>query len=273
MYIFHIAIAASILALSIVACDRFFAIIWTIRRSTFFTRKKTIAVLIWISSALLMVPVVIVFKNYELVLKGTTKWFCYPEWTPLGEHGERAFYTYILVFVYILPLSITTAMYFLICRKLWFRKVPGHVIDRNQRVAQANKRNVVRMLIIIVVVFALCWLPAHVMHILISYTPEKLSGKNTKHIMNFSFWLAQANSAINPCLYISLNTRFRKIFRNMILRRSPQRKPSVYFELVQPSSTKHRAPTGPTEHYHVDVTTLTNRRQEKDFRKTEVAHV
>ena len=276
IYTFHISIAASVLALSFVACDRFFAIICTVRHTRFFTRKKTIAFLIWFSSAILMCPVAVAFRNQKFRINGKIMWACFTDWSTLGRHSDKVFYTYIFVFIYVFPLSLMSVMYFLICRKLWFRQVPGHAIDRNQRVAQANKKSVVRMLIIIVGTFAFCWLPAHVLHIVLTFDAERLSSSTGQYIMYISFWLSQANSSINPCLYICLNTRFRRIFKDMILMRSRSRSPrqrkSDRLKLMKMSDTKHKATSVPTENIHGQSVTSTDHKRRYSWSVKSLVH-
>ena len=73
----------------------------------------------------------------------------------------KIFHVIVFVMLYALPLPITVIIYFLICRKLWSRKIPGNATD-NRAAAEKAKRKVARFLVIIVVVFALCWFPVYV---------------------------------------------------------------------------------------------------------------
>ena len=116
--------------------------------------------------------------------------------------------------VYTLPLLITIVIYFLICRKLWLRKILRNVTDRNRAAAEKAKRKVVRLLVITCVVFAVCWFPVYVNHYFWYVRPGKV------HLLpievQFVFaWIANANSAINPCLYILFNDKFRTEFFDM----------------------------------------------------------
>lgn len=68
------------------------------------------------------------------------------------------------------------------------------------------------MLIIIVVVFALCWLPAHLMHFFIFFEDKTFN----KLSLLIIFGISHANSAINPYLYIVLNRNFRRPFLEVL---------------------------------------------------------
>lgn len=113
--------------------------------------------------------------------------------------------------LYIIPLTLIAAFYFAVCRKLWLRKIPGNPSAMNLRSANKSKKKTIKMLIIIVVVFALCWLPAHVMHMIIFFNYEAFK-KFPKYVTLVAFFFSHANSAINPFLYITLNKNFMHAF-------------------------------------------------------------
>ena len=69
------------------------------------------------------------------------------------------------------------------------------------------------MLIIVVVVFAVCWLPVHVYQMDDSV---KMGALWPTALIYFCYWLSLANSAINPWLYIGLNGKMKAAFTEMI---------------------------------------------------------
>ena len=77
--------------------------------------------------------------------------------TYLGSFPSR-----FCVVLYAWPLSITIVIYILICRKLWLRKILGNVTTTNRAAAQTFKLKVVRLLVVIAMVFAICWFPSYV---------------------------------------------------------------------------------------------------------------
>ena len=105
--------------------------------------------------------------------------------------------------------SITIVVYTVICRKLWLRKIPGNVTTANLAAAQKSKRKVVRLLVVIVLVFAICWFPSYINQYIWFVRPE-LSNSLPTEVQLCFLWLGHANSAINPCLYILLNSKFRE---------------------------------------------------------------
>ena len=128
------------------------------------------------------------------------------------------FYAYFFAVGFLLPLAVISVLYTLVARKLWLHEVP---VDHNQQEPEIPKKKVIRMLIIIVVVFAVCWLPVHVYQMGDSVTIAIGDPLDWGHyvIIYLCYWFSQANSAINPWLYILLNGKMKAALKKMIGRR------------------------------------------------------
>ena len=203
------SIAASILTLAVVSLDRFFAIIYPLKRSTLIPRMLVTNALIWSLACLFVASH---FYSYRVTRFADGYYHCYVDWRPLANMKSlKVYYTLLFVFLYLIPLMFIAFFYTIICRKLWLRKIPGNPSINNRRNANIYKRRTVKMLIIIVVIFALCWAPVHVMHYLTHYqyaTYKKLPPS----VVLTAFFVSHANSSINPLLYIILNRNFRLAF-------------------------------------------------------------
>ena len=200
---------ASILCLVFMAIDRYSAIVCPLSvHSVWFRKAKFVTPLIWVMSIALMAIMPVIYKfDYE---------YCEIDPDVLGENAtSRGVYLYIFFITYIIPLAIICPLYAKAARMLWFNQAPGnHLIEEQQRRQLVTRRKVVRMLVIIVVVFAICWLPAQALHLLWA---AKAYGDNPPAIvMYLGFWVAHANSAINPWLYIALSTKIRLAFHRMV---------------------------------------------------------
>lgn len=214
-YIIPVSIAATVFTMMFISFDRFYAIFYPFREKIF-RKPKILSATIWILSLVLMVPYPMMYRvQYQPRLD---KHQCLQLWPWQDESDPtyaetyrvlKIFHITIFVVLYAWPLSITIVIYFLICRKLWLRKIPGNVTTTNRAAAEKSKRKVVRLLVIIVLVFAICWFPNYVDHYIWYVRPDLLSSIPSEAQLCF-LWLAHANSAINPCLYILLNSKFRK---------------------------------------------------------------
>ena len=207
-YAFYVSATASISCLTVMAFDRYFAVVHPFRRSIWFRKPKIIMPIIWTSSAALMSIVPVAFK----LIQGK----CTIELSLV-----LPFYAYFFAVGFLLPLAVISVLYTKVARKLWLHEVPvDHNVSGSQRELEIPKKNVIRMLIIVVVVFAVCWLPIHVyqMHAGLALGLRGFWESWDPHVLIYiCYWLSNANSAINPWLYISLNGKMKAAFKNMIL--------------------------------------------------------
>ena len=205
----HLPIAGSTTTLIFIALERFFAIIFPHRVIKIFRKVWIITVVIWLSSALLMMPVGIAAHTTEK----NGQIYCDRNWSVFGDpiKASRTFYDAAFVITYAAPLLFMAILYAIISHKLWRRHVPGRQTVHAQRNSTLHKRQVVRMLITVVVVFALCWLPTHLQHYLITYFPEVHARLSFVTMVTMNL-VGHTNPAINPCLLVGLNIRYRSEF-------------------------------------------------------------
>ena len=198
-----VSTTASIFCLAVMAFDRYFAVVHPFRISIWFRKPKIITPFVWVSSMALMSVTVVVYKFKD--------GFCRLDGTVISQ---LAFWSYILVLAYLLPLVIISILYIIVAGKLWLHKMPA---DDEARVQQQQqdipKKKVIRMLIIVVVVFAVCWLPVHVYQM---HSSVQMGAVWPPSLIYFCYWLSQANSAINPWLYIGLNGKMNAAFAKMM---------------------------------------------------------
>ena len=210
-YAIPISVAASVLTMMFISFERFYAVFFPLREAIF-QRPKILSTMIWVLSFALMFPYA--FLSNVTFVPVTNGYYCgiAPSKDLSLNEVYRVFKVlHILIFavVYALPLFITIVIYTLICRKLVRRKIPGNMTDSNRAVVEKSRRKVVRLLVVICVVFALCWFPTYINHFYMFVRPDQRHKLPPVVILVF-FWIGHANSAINPCLYILLNEGFRK---------------------------------------------------------------
>nr|XP_006817369.1 PREDICTED: neuropeptide Y receptor type 5-like [Saccoglossus kowalevskii] len=72
---------------------------------------------------------------------------------------------------------------------------------------------VIKMLVIIVVMFAVCWLPVHIFRVITLFYPwlyDNFEYQDTMRLVNAGIlWFAMAHSFVNPFIYGFLNDSFR----------------------------------------------------------------
>ncbi|XP_007444426.1 substance-P receptor-like [Python bivittatus] len=116
------------------------------------------------------------------------------------------------ILVYILPLIVIGYAYIMVGITLWASGIPGDSSDRYHEQVSA-KRKVVKMMIIVVCTFAICWLPYHVYFLLQLFKVEAYSEKYIQQVYLAIMWLAMSSTMYNPIIYCCLNDRFRLGFK------------------------------------------------------------
>ena len=119
-YAIPVSIAASVITLTIISIDRFFAIFFPLKL-TLFHKHKTITMVIWFVSLLAVTPYLLLFT----VGKPGDYYVCQPEWPWSKDPKEtylvmRAFHIFGFIAFYALPLLITAVVNCLVARRVWF---------------------------------------------------------------------------------------------------------------------------------------------------------
>lgn len=209
-----LSVAASVLTLVVIALDRFFAVVYPFKRASVIRKIWVVSTVIWVLSGLSMSPYL---YYYKLLLLQDGYYHCSVSWEPLANHWEasRIYFSFLFIALYLIPLLIIAFFYGIVSFKLWIRRIPGNPSAANLRHAELSKRRTIKMLIIIVIVFSLCWLPAHLMHFFIFFD-EKTYEKIPSLWQQIAFGVSQGNSSINPYLYIALNRNFRRAYVDVL---------------------------------------------------------
>ncbi|XP_077977621.1 QRFP-like peptide receptor [Glandiceps talaboti] len=228
VFLQQVSVCVSIYTLTAVGIDRYYAILQPMKKRMTKSRTKLVICLIWsVSLSLSIVQLVSVravqfdlndpkYHNRREVVNednnGNTVivTFC-AEW--FDEKTAAGYELFIFIITYIIPLSLLLYTYVNIAKRLWGRQLPGHM-DKNRDIAHMkSKRKTIKMLVIIVFMFALCWLPIHAINLVIRFHPLLYEAEKTQNIMRIMqgcfLWLACANSFVNPIVYGFINENFR----------------------------------------------------------------
>ncbi|KTG03524.1 hypothetical protein cypCar_00022910 [Cyprinus carpio] len=118
----------------------------------------------------------------------------------------------VTVLVYMLPLVVMGITYTIVGVTLWGGEIPGDSSDNYVGQLHA-KRKVVKMMIVVVVTFALCWLPYHIYFIVTGLNKRLNKWKFIQQVYLSVLWLAMSSTMYNPIIYCCLNGRFRAGFK------------------------------------------------------------
>ena len=196
----------SVWILGIIALDRFYAVTRPLRLSPISQHFKKIIFLCWAWS-------VILSSNYlikETLTNVNGSYYCnittlFDDWKTLN--------TISITLDIFLPLSMITVLYTVVCLRLWSREVPGKGNNQNEEQAAALKmaRKVTRMMIIVIVLYVICWLPVYI-SVLLRFVDRV---QVTDSLFLFANFLTLCYSGVNPYVYLTLSQNFRNGFRKL----------------------------------------------------------
>ncbi|XP_023337479.1 RYamide receptor [Eurytemora carolleeae] len=207
-----------------ICLDRHKAIIYPLATKQTKSNARLVILGIWLMAILTALPVGPAY-SFEEVLdleNGGMKPFCAVRGSSIeiNKFGKnltfslfQVYCTFLVVIEYLIPLGILTAAYINVGQKLWGAKTPGqaHVV-RDDRILK-NKKKVIKMLITVVVVFAVCWLP-YQSYFLINIIHPPVNQWKYINILFFCFhWLAMSNSCYNPFIYGIFSEKFKREYR------------------------------------------------------------
>ena len=217
-----LSVSSSIMTLAVISAERFYAIRRPLRARAFMSRTRIQMIIcsIWIISAFIVLPTIFVREEDILTTIFTvTIRTCLEKWNSLVV---KHVYNFALLFIlYMAPVIFICVGYLQIGLNLWRVDSSLHACasaaeTENARANLTGRRRVAKMLFIMAVLFALSWLPVHVMGILLDFVGEatmKDKGRLLRLVHTYALWIAHSNSSINPICYCIMSSSFKSALR------------------------------------------------------------
>ncbi|XP_060833731.1 orexin receptor type 2-like [Rhopalosiphum padi] len=236
LYFQTVSVTVSVMTLTSISIDRWYAICHPLKFKSTTSRARTAIIIIWIVGLASDIPELLVLEAV-----GKTKRFssiyltqCEALWS---QESETTYQVAKTIMLYILPLLLMSIAYYQIVRVLWKSdNIPGHTetvqmfnanayngfnrtatMGCTSTMAQIKaRRKAAKMLVAVVVMFALCFFLVHLMNLL-RFTVGIQQSQTTALVSNLSHWLCYANSAVNPLIYNFMSGKYRNEFKRLFL--------------------------------------------------------
>ena len=161
---------------------------------------------IWVMATFFSLPHAIcqklfTFKYSEDIVRS----LCLPDFPEPADLFWKYLDLATFILLYLLPLFIISVAYARVAKKLWLCNTIGDVTTEQYLALRRKKKTTVKMLVLVVVLFALCWFPLNCYVLLLSS-----KAIHTNNALYFAFhWFAMSSTCYNPFIYCWLNENFR----------------------------------------------------------------
>lgn len=218
-YLMYVCAFASVYTLVLMSLDRYLAVVHPITSMKIRTRRNAnlLVFLTWMIILGSNMPTLLQHHVIEYTFYDMNRSTCLL-YTNTSDPVARSFHACFFVFGYVLPLTLICFLYGFMLKRLLYGVVPGG----SQRAESIrSKKRVTKMIVIVVGIFALCWLPIQILFMIQVFSNFFEANVATFGIQMTSNCLAYMNSCVNPILYAFLSENFRRSFRKLLCCKAP----------------------------------------------------
>nr|XP_006814705.1 PREDICTED: cholecystokinin receptor type A-like [Saccoglossus kowalevskii] len=232
-YIQVVAVFVSVWTMVSLSMERYFAICRPLTSRGWQTKAHAYKLIgaVWLTGFILFIPTVVFTKLTPLSKPHTYK--CRDEWP--DPRAYKAYTTCLFSILMVIPLLVMVVAYSLIIVELWRGMQNEHSpTDKNNSRGKSNgdssssknrthshprstssnvaKRRVVKMLIVIVLLFFVCWMPSWCLNMWYFYDSESALTSVSALDAAVVKLLTYISSCVNPITYCFMNKKFRQGF-------------------------------------------------------------
>uniref|UniRef100_A0A8D2D3C3 Pyroglutamylated RF-amide peptide receptor n=1 Tax=Sciurus vulgaris TaxID=55149 RepID=A0A8D2D3C3_SCIVU len=220
------AIVTEILTMTCIAVERHQGLVHPFKMKWQYTNQRALTMLgvVWLVAVIVGLPMWHVQQlqvKYDF-LYDQEHVCCLEEWASPAH--QRAYATFILVSLFLLPLLLMLLLYGKIGYALWVKKRVGDgsvlrtIHGKEMSKITRRKKRAVIMMVTVVVLFAACWAPFHVVHMMNEYSnfEKEYDDVTIKMVFAIVQIIGFSNSICNPIIYAFMNENFKKSFLSAV---------------------------------------------------------
>ncbi|XP_042214080.1 uncharacterized protein LOC121860779 [Homarus americanus] len=203
-----ISVYVSAFTMVAIALDRYQVIVHPLKPRLGAWHGAVIITVVWLLAALVSLPYAIYSQVMEV--------FTYRKLTRCQAHYPspalqfRQWLTLATFLTqYVVPLGVTAVAYVGVTRRVWWRAVVGAATQEQLSLQLKTKKKTVKMLVVVVVLFALCWMPLNTYHLVVDFGVTVGPSRHSSTVFFICHWFAMSNVCYNPFIYCWLNDHFR----------------------------------------------------------------
>ncbi|XP_034994350.2 prolactin-releasing peptide receptor-like [Zootoca vivipara] len=209
-----VTVYISIFTLATIAVDRYIVIMHPLRRRISLQLSAYMVLFIWILSCCLALPAMAHTYYVELHRQGVI--LCEEFWGE-QERQRQAYALCLLLVTYLFPLLAILISYFKIFLKLKNRVVPGCVTKTQADWDRARRKRTFCLLVMVVVVFGVCWLPLHTFNLIRDININAIDPYYFSLVQLVCHWFAMSSACYNPFIYAWLHDSFREELKKLVV--------------------------------------------------------
>ncbi|KAL1482250.1 hypothetical protein MTO96_033920, partial [Rhipicephalus appendiculatus] len=209
-----------------------------------FSQARRVIIFIWVAAFLTALPIIFVQVHVEMGVHRRAYWCMRDEASP---GAWRSFEIYMLILVLCIPTLVMGYAYTKICAQLWMvvreraslttgTSVATEMTEKKpkkkttfapngdpaglkpSRADEDTVRQVIKMLILVVCLFVLCWAPILILNVLTAFGGvATLNYSYLKPLRTCFHLLSYLNSCVNPLVYGFMSRSFRGSFREALI--------------------------------------------------------
>ncbi|KAM8842408.1 QRFP-like peptide receptor [Synchiropus picturatus] len=207
-----VSVSASVLTLTVISVNRYYSVKSPLQARSMFTRRRILATvaMVWTVSSVICAPIAVMNRRREISIGTFVILVCQEEWPE--ARLKQGYNVLLFVMLYCLPVTFNLTIGFLTGRRLWgSKKSPFVDLDPRSQALHISRlktrQKVAKMVVCLVLLFAVSWLPLYLADLWIDYELRLPSW--LLQARPFAQWLGLTNSSLNPICYCFIGDLFR----------------------------------------------------------------